>query len=302
VRDQEQTNVPRRLIGRSFGVEALQAIRQEIGLSSPRLRAEIARRVCARLNWQTPGGQPALMSARVALLRLQARGLIELPRPRNSNANGRVRLACALVAAAERLEVSLGTLQPVELQIVRTKEQSRLWNGLIARYHYLGHHNLPGAQIRYLVYSKNQFLLGALGFGAAAWTLSVRDKFISWNAEQRQRFLPWVLNNARFLILPWVVVPNLASHILGCCARQLTQDFEQRYGWRPVLLETFVQEGYRGTCYRAANWKYLGPTQGRGKKGSHAVEGKTPVPLKEVWIYPLVQDFRRVLCADTPLG
>jgi hypothetical protein len=303
VRQQLADNsIPKKVLGRPFGPPALCAVREEIAAAQPCLRAEIARRVCQRLGWRTPGGHDALMSARVALLRLQAKGLIELPAPRNRNGNGQVwRPTLCLEPPGQPLEESLSQLRPVQLQIVSTPQQSQLWNGLIAQYHYLGHCNLPGAQLRYLIYARQQ-LLGAIGFGAAAWSLALRDRWIGWTAVQRQRALPLVLNNARFLLLPWVRVAHLASHILARCARQLPMDFSVRYGWRPVLLETFVQEPYCGTCYRAAGWIPLGQTQGRGKKGPHPKDGQTPVPVKHLWIYPLVPDFRSALCTEEPFG
>ena len=298
--EQPDPTAPARLLGRAFGPAALRAIREEISLARPRLHAEIARRVCRRLAWQTPGGQAALMSARVALLRLEAKGLIELPPPRNGNGNGKPWRPSSLPGLpTHSLGTSLSRLRPIALQVVSQPEQSRLWNSLTATYHYLGHSNLPGAQLRYLIYGNNH-LVGAIGFGAAAWALSLRDQFIGWTASQRRRSLPWVLNNARFLILPWARADHLASHVLARCAHQLPEDFRQRYGWRPVLLETLVQGPYRGTCYRAAQWIHLGPTQGRGKLGPHPVAGKTPVPVKELWVYPLVRHFRRVLCAEEP--
>jgi hypothetical protein len=242
------------------------------------------------------------MSARVALLRLQAKGLIELPAPRNSNGNGKAwRPTLRLEPPGQPLEKELSELRPIQLQVVSHPEQSQLWNHLIAQFHYLGHYNLPGAQLRYLIYAQQQ-LLGAMGFGAAAWSLALRDHFIGWTAVQRKRALPRVLNNARFLLLPWVRVANLASHILARCARQLPMDFFARYGWRPVLLETFVQAPYRGTCYRAAGWIQLGQTQGRGKKGPHPKGDQTPVPLKQLWVYPLAPDFRRALCTEESFG
>jgi hypothetical protein len=242
------------------------------------------------------------MSARVALLRLQAKGLVELPAPRNSNGNGKPwQPKAGLEAPPPPLEENLSALRPIQLQIVSTPQQSQLWNSLVAHYHPLGHCNLPGAQLRYLIYTKQQ-VLGAIGFGAAAWSLAVRDRFIGWSAFERQRALPLVLNNARFLLLPWVAVANLASHILARCARQLPIDFSARYGWRPVLLETFVQDPRPGACYRAARWIHLGQTQGRGKKGPHPKGDQTPAPVKHVWIYPLAPDFRSALRMEQPLG
>ena len=169
---------------------------------------------------------------------------------------------------------------------------SRLWNEYIHRYHYLGFQALPGAQLRYWVYA-GDLLVALLGFGAAAWLCAPRDQFIGWNHEQRQKNLHLVVNNARFLILPWVNSKNLASKILGLVARQLPHDWQHRYGYRPLLLETFVEKKrFIGTCYRAANWHHLGQTKGRGKLGP---SGKQSVPIKDVWAYPLERKFKHEL-------
>ena len=136
--------------------------------------------------------------------------------------------------------------------------------------------------------------MALLGFGAAAWMTAPRDAWIGWSAAQRERHLSGVVNNARFLILPWVRVKSLGSKLLAMAARQLPSDWEDRYGYRPVLLETFVEHGrFAGTCYRAANWHWLGQTQGRGKLGDHRLG---QVPIKDVWVYPLVKDCREPLC------
>ena len=154
---------------------------------------------------------------------------------------------------------------------------------------------LPGAQMRYLAYHGDQ-LLAALGCGAAAWALAPRDRWIGWTAAQRQRKLDLVVNNARFLILPWVRSPNLASRLLGQVNKRLPSDWRDRYGYSPVLLETFVEQGrHRGTCYRAANWIHVGQTQGRGKMDRYA---RRLLPIKGVRLYPLCRSFRRQLSDD----
>ena len=154
---------------------------------------------------------------------------------------------------------------------------------------YLGHKPLPGAQLRYFVILDEQ-IIAALGFSAAAWQTAPRDQFIGWSHEQRQKNLPLVVNNARFLIMPWVKSKNLASTILSMIARRLPTQWEERYGIRPVLLETFVDtERFAGTCYKAANWIYVGKTKGRGKLGP---AGKQSVPIKDLWLYPLCRQFR----------
>jgi hypothetical protein len=175
-----------------------------------------------------------------------------------------------------------------------------LWNELIERYHYLKYRPLPGAQLRYVVFH-DASLLAVLGFSAAAWKVAPRDRFIGWNHEQRQRSLHRIVNNARFLILPWVKVRNLASRILAAAARRLPDDWRRRYGYEPVLLETFVDRArFRGTCYLAANWIHAGQTQGRGKLDRQHRGLST---VKHIYLYPLRKDFRKKLHApQAPQG
>jgi hypothetical protein len=233
------------------------------------------------------------MSARVGLLRLHRAGLIELPAPSRGNGNGR-----GLVRGPDRwpepvaVEGTVGQLSGLRLEAVSEPSASRLWNGLIARYHYLGYTPLPGAQLRYLI-RYDGGVLGAIGFGAAAWKVAVRDRWIGWDAPGREAHLQRVLNNARFLLLPWVQVKNLASKVLALAAARIPEEFAARYGEQVVLLETFVQRPrFAGTCYRAANWQYLGETVGRGKcDRTH----QAALPRKGVYVYPLAAGFRAAL-------
>jgi len=182
-----------------------------------------------------------------------------------------------------------------QLVPVLKRAQSRLWNEYIYRYHYLGYTILPGAQLRYFVTAGEQ-LLALLGFAASAWQCAPRDRYIGWSHTQRMRNLHLIVNNSRFLILPWIRSKNLASKILALAARTLPQHWQQRYAYRPVLMETFVDtERFSGTCYRATNWQYVGQTKGRGKLGP---AGKRSVPIKDLWLYPLDPDFRRRLALD----
>jgi len=259
-------------------------------------RAEIARRLCARLAWRSPGGQLQAMSARVALLRLAARGLVRLPPPRGRNGNGRAHRLAVVAEDEPACPVggTVGELRGLRLAPVQSPADSARWNAAVSRYHYLGYQPLAGAQLRYLVQS-DAGLLGVLGFGAAAWKVAARDRWIGWSAAQRQARLPWVVQNARFLILPWVRCRHLASWVLGRAARQLPADWVHRYGYRPVLLETFVERGrFRGTSYKAANWQAVGVTQGRGKLDRYHAHA---LAVKDVLVYPLVAHFREVLCS-----
>lgn len=295
-RDQS-LSIPERLLGRVFGAQALEVVRQQVRSAAGAHRTEIARRVCQELGWVNRGGRLALMSGRVALLKLHRAGLICLPPPRHGNGNGQRYEPDPVRVESEPIHCPLRDLQPLGFELVQAPKLSRLWNSLIEQYHYLGHENLPGAQLRYLVYSRSGAVLGAMGFGAAAWKVAPRDRWIGWNGQQRCSRLDLIVNQARFLILPWVRVPHLAGHSLGQSLRRLPEDFQQRYGWQPVLVESFVESRFGGHCYRAANWIYLGQTQGRGKKGAHLRGGPAPLPIKQIWVYPLVAAFRRRLCA-----
>lgn len=285
--------IPEKLCGRALSAADVETIRREIRLAEPPIRSEIARRVCRVLEWTNARGEPKLMSARVGLLRLHRAGLIELPAPTKGNGNGKALKVGPKSWPTQRpLEGSAGRLSDLRLAPVTDKEASRLWNGLIDRYHYLGYTPLPGAQVRYLIESE-QGVLGALGFGAAAWKVAARDRWIGWERPARETHLGRVVNNARFLLLPWVRVRNLASRVLALAARRVPEDFHARYGERPVLLETFVEiPRFAGTCYRAANWQYLGETAGRGKCD---VTHRAALPRKGIYVYPLAADFRRAL-------
>jgi len=281
----------RRYCGRDFSPAEFDIIRWMIAEDPARTRADLSRLTCRALKWYKPDGGLKEMSARVAMLRMQADGLIELPPPRHSRPDPQVHLTWRSDPRPS-IEQPASTLRPLQLQVVRDKADSRLWNEYIERYHYLGHKPLPGAQLRYFVHAAEQ-LVALLGFGAAAWQTAPRDQFIGWSSALREKNLHLVVNNARFLILPWVHSPNLASMILAQTAKVLPIHWQAQYGIRPVLLETFVEKPrFLGTCYRAANWIYLGQTKGRGKLGP---AGKQSVPFKDILVYPLSHDFKQQL-------
>lgn len=278
-----------RYSGRDFSAEELVAIRTRIETVANLSRWALSIWICQQLGWRKPDGGLKEMSCRVALLRMEKDGLLRLPPPQRRNGNGKCKPK--LTAATDPhppVCLPAGKLGPLELAIVNDKQDSQLWNEYIERYHYLGYQPLPGAQLRYFVYA-NQQLVALLGFGAAAWSLAPRDRWIGWSASSRKAHLHQVVNNARFLILPWIESKNLASCILGRVSRRLASDWKARYLIEPLLVETFVDaQRFRGTCYRAANWKYLGQTKGRGKKGPH----KPTCPIKDIWVYPLRSNFR----------
>jgi hypothetical protein len=284
-----------RYCGREFTLSEFEAIRRLI-VEHPRAsRAALSRLLCEQLGWRRPDGRLKDMSCRVAMLRMQQDGLLGLPPPRNGNNNGRPYRRRTPQAEPDLFPVlaPAEALADLHLELVCGRASSHRWNEYIDRYHYLGYQPLPGAQLRYFAQT-NDRVLALLGFGAAAWKTAPRDRFIGWTAAQRERRLHLVVNNIRFLILPWVRCPNLASRLLSIATRRLAEDWQQRYGYHPVLVETFVETPrFCGTCYKAANWIYLGETQGRGKLD---VEHKAQLPQKTIWLYPLVRHFRRQLC------
>ena len=282
--------------GQSFSPEILERIGTMLKEEPHVSRRALSRRVCEWLNWRSANGRLKEMSCRVALGKLARAGALELPPPREqppTRARGmaQVRELPELAPVTARLS----ELGRIELVLVRSRHcrASRLWRALMQRHHYLGAGPLCGAQLRYLVVSEHYGIVGAAAFSAAAWRVRARDRFIGWNDQARAANLNAVLANSRFLILPQVKVPHLASHVLGLCARQLPADWAARYGMRQLLLETFVERArFRGTSYRAANWQHVGSTCGRGRQDRSRTRA---VPVKDVYVYPLQHDWRERL-------
>jgi hypothetical protein len=280
-----------RYCGRGFSFEELEEIRTLIANNPEFTRAKLSREVCLRLQWLKPDGKLKDMSCRVAMLRMEKDGLIRLPEPTYVKKFVKKIKFTTATDPQTKVVCKVNHLPKLNLQMV-TKATSVLWNEYMERYHYLGYTPLPGAQLRYFIRAGEQ-IVALTGFGAAAWQTSPRDRFIGWNHDQRKKNLHLIVNNARFLILPWVKSKNLASKILSLTTRHLPDDWKASYNVRPVLMETFVQKDrFKGTCYRAANWILCGETKGRGKLG---VAGKISVPIKDVWVYPMEKKFKDLL-------
>lgn len=279
---------------REFSVEDIQTIRDLIAQDQKLQRSALSRKLCQLWGWTKPNGELKDMTCRVALLRMQADGLITLPPSRIGVVRKRAHFAPTAASDAQApIKQPVHEIGRITLEVVSGTVASRLWNEYVARYHYLGYTPMSGSQIRYNVFCGEQ-LVACISFCACAWKLKDREKFIGWSQEQRQKNLQLVINNARFLVLPWIQSKGLASKILSLAARQLPRDWKQRYGFEPVLLETFVEyERHKGTCYKAANWVNIGRTAGRGKKStSH----KSLIPAKDIWLYPLRKNFSTLLC------
>ncbi|MGH9881309.1 MAG: DUF4338 domain-containing protein, partial [Pyrinomonadaceae bacterium] len=227
---------------------------------------EIARTICELLEWKRPNGRLKNHECRLLLEKLSAEGTLSLPTLRHSGPRG-PRLVTYTASGEEQEPISGSVSQfvPLSLTVVSNGPESALWNELIERYHYLGYRVPVGANLRYFVRSPSDQILACMLWSSPAWKMAARDRWIGWSDEQRLRNLQLVINNSRFLILPWVRVRYLASSILSLCASQLPADWERLYGYRPRLLETVVDAQFRGTSYRAANWIYLGETRGRGR-------------------------------------
>ncbi len=280
--------------GREFSADDIQTVRQLIEQNPGLKRSPLSRQLCELFKWTKPNGEIKDMTCRVALMRMQRDGLINLPPSQIPLQRRRPNFPATQATDPQTpIHLPVHELAPLRLQPVVLTAHSRLWNEYVQRYHYLGYTPMSGAQMRYNIYAADQ-LVALLSFGASAWKLSSRERFIGWQEQERKKNLQLVVNNARFLILPWVQSKGLASKILALSARQLPNDWHQRYGYRPVLLETFVEtQRHRGTCYKAANWIHIGQTTGRGKKSSSHLQ---LIPVKDIWMYPLRKNFSTVLC------
>lgn len=287
-----------RYCGRDFTQQEIDRI-QSLAFENPaRTRTDFSKVVCEHLNWYKPDGGLKDMSCRVALSRMYDDGLLLLPGSRYQPGQKKTYKIEKSKAtdAADPITEPVDRLDDLELRQVQGQENSKLWNEYIGRYHYLGFKPLAGAQLRYFV-SSGEHTLALLGFGAAAWTIAPRDQHIGWTNQQREHNLHLVVNNARFLVLPWVQSKNLASKVLAMAIQRLPGDWQARYNYRPVLLETFVQhDRYQGISYKAANWIKVGQTKGRGKLDT---ENKAKVPIKDIWLFPLHKKYKTILCRDS---
>jgi len=280
--------------GREVTEPDLEFIRELIAAHPGASRRELSARLCTAWNWVQPNGAPRDMVCRGLMLELHRAGHIQLPPVRWVNPNPFLvrRRPLPPLLDTTPLVAPLAQIQPLEFELVRRTGGESFFNGLLEHYHYLGYTQPVGEHLKYLAHSRGR-PIACLAWSSAPRHLGSRDRFIGWSAQARRQNIRLLAYNTRFLILPWVKVPHLASHLLGRVARRLPLDWQRIYGHAVYLLETFVDpERFRGTCYRAANWILVGQTTGRGK----AAPSKRPNrPIKQVWVLPLVQDFRQRL-------
>jgi hypothetical protein len=277
--------------GRAVGPDELALIREVVASCPGLSRMELAHTVCELLGWTRPQGTLKGRECREFLEGLAARGLLHLPAKRPGRPVG-ARTHVPVTARGDPgapLTGTVGEVGPIGLEEVREPAQRALFRELVARYHYRGHAVPFGASLRYLVSATHpaRQVVGCLQFSSPAWRLAVRDRWIGWDEATRRRNLQRVVSNSRFLLLPWVRVKNLASTVLAQAVRRLGADWRARYAVEPLLVETLVEQGRVGTCYRAANWLALGATAGRGRQDrAHERHGAAP---KTVLVYPLVE-------------
>jgi hypothetical protein len=259
-------------------------------------RTALSRELCQRWNWRNGAGRLKDMACRSLLLKLQGRGLLTLPPRRTASVNDRRNRQMRVVPCEDSpVGCALAQLGPLQLIPVEDKPQLALFRFLLARHHYLGYGNTVGQNVKYLLHTPQGRPVAAMLFGAAAWKCAARDQFIGWSAAQRQAGLHWIANQQRFLILPWVKVPHLASHALGLAARRIAGDWQRKYGHGLELLESFVEAPrFAATCYRAAGWQHVGATTGRTRNDDR---GQPPGAPKMVFLKPLRAGWKERLWA-----
>lgn len=288
-----------RVQGRMLSDNDLKAVRDLIAEHPKSHRTALSVRLCELWNWRNAAGRLKDMAARTLLLKLAVRGWIQLPPPQK-----RTRRPCAQAPSCVQPELLAGPApiagplrrwQPVRFELAHTAALRQRARQLLAHYHYRGFHGAVGENVQYLIREAGGAELAVMVFGAAAWKVAVRDRFLGWSAEQRQEHLAQIANQQRFLILPWVRVPGLASHLLALATGRLSQDWQERYGHPIWLVETFVEkERFSGTAYKAAGWRDLGETTGRTRQDR---DRTLHTARKRVWVRPLHAHFRQRLAA-----
>ena len=279
--------------GREVSGEEIAQIRETVETFCLLSRTELIATVCEHMEWHSASGTNKLDACARLLEKLESQGLVKLPEKRGMRTwKVREPAITERTAPAPEITGSVKEAGGVELKLVIDEEENALWKEYVSRYHYLGYKKPYGCDLRYFIES-DLGRLGCLLFAGASKSIGVRDRWIGWSDRERLLNLGYVVNNSRFLIFPWVKVMNLASHVLGEIGRRIRDDWEKRWNYRPVLLETFVDPRYyAGSSYLAANWLYLGMTTGEGLVRPGKSYTTTP---KKIFVLPLVDDFRSVL-------
>ena len=290
-----KSTITREFSGRKFTEEDISLIVETTKMYPKLPRKELASTLCELLGWLTPNGKPKVIQCIDYLSLIEQEGLIKLPeKSTKGGARRRQMSAGEILSGIDRSEITY--CNTIGLEIACPGKDMQRWRGYVETYHALGDPHVYGSQLRYTIKSGGRDL-GCLLFSASSWALEQREGWIGWTAEEKKRHLHLIINNSRFLILPWVRVKNLASRALSLAARQLQKDWLEEYCYAPVLLETFVDAAYKGTSYKAANWIYLGETKGRGRNDR---DKDYTLTQKSIYVLPLQKDFRAVLKGEKP--
>ena len=288
--------------GREITSEEIELAKETVKRCGGLSRTELAETICEHWAWVTASGRGKVTACLKVLEDLERHGELQLPAKQPRPKTERVRGAEHTPRTAPPDEPLVGPLEevrPVRLELVEDRGEAKRWNEYVDRYHYLGYRKPFGCTRRYFVVGAPG-LLGCVLIAGAARAIQARDEWISWSRQRRQQNLPWVINNSRFVIFPWVEIRHLASHVLGQLARRVREDWQGRWGYRPELIETFVDPAkYPGTCYRAAGWTDLGLTSGKGLARQGHFYTSTP---KLIYVKPLSKNFRARLCAGPLAG
>lgn len=290
--------------GRRIKDEELEQICETVETFSNLSQQELTYTVCEHLSWYTASGRHKFEACLKLLNQLNAEGIIRLPEkgtngPKGMSINRDQPIETDRTLPREQVVGKLTDIGPIDLRVAQDKEEISLINEYLHRYHYLGYKKPFGCHLRYFIEAQGS-ILGCMLFSGAAKALKPRDQWIGWSVDERLRNLGFVVNQSRFLLFPWVNVRYLASHVLGKMIRVLVRDWQQRWGYRPGLLETFVDPKYfDGTCYLAANFMHLGMTSGTGLVRQSKSYTTSP---KKIFVYPLLDNFRKVLCSTDTIG
>jgi hypothetical protein len=280
--------------GREIAAKDIELIRQLVNTNSSWGRTRVSKELCILWNFKDGNNRLKDMACRNLLLKLEKQKLITLP-ARKSGTNNAKRNSSIAYCLHSTLPIlaKLNTLAPLKIRLVEDTSTLCLFKCFLSAYHYLGFSGTVGENLKYMVYDKSDTPLACLLFGSAAWKCAPRDDFIGWDESARKKNLNFTTNNTRFLILPWVKVAHLASHILGKVSRRIKGDWQTKYGHPVYMLETFVEcDRFLGTCYKAANWVCVGKTKGRSRNDRYYALN---VPIKDIYLYPLAKRFREVL-------
>ncbi len=282
------------LNGREFTAGDFKLIKDTVLLCPHLSRTELSKTISENLQWYQSNGEPKYQACLRVLERLDDWGHIKLPPIDHRARGGPQKIERTSKSEAGNLFSGyIDEQSSVFIESVRDRKEAELWNEYIQRYHYMGYKKTFGCRQKYFIRFADGEIVGCFMYSASAWSLSCRDKWIGWDKKQRSKYLHLIINNSRLLIFPWIKIKNLASKVLSIAAKEVPRDWQKRYSYRPVLMETFVdRDRFRGTSYRAANWRYLGMTKGRGRMDRYTKYLST---VKDVYVYPLSPSFREEL-------